>query len=125
MKFPVVTVTLVVAALGYVFWNQTQEPSAPVAPADFTNLAANPAERSAVVDLAVTQIPELCEQAAGKGSDAQARAECIKLAESRTSSCRRMVYDLFPDLVASDAVFRDISITMMNCLVPQSGVVQP
>jgi|TARA_Y100001960_G_scaffold178658_1_gene187355 hypothetical protein len=31
----------------------------------------------------------------------------------------------FPDNVMSEAVFRDLSITMINCLVPQSGVVQP
>ena len=122
MKFPVVTVTLVAGALLYVLWSQYQEPSAPVEPASFTDLTSNPAKRSDVVDLVIGQIPELCSDAV---SGPEAITECVKLAESRTSSCRRVVYDNFPDNVASDAVFRDASITMMNCLVRQSGVVQP
>ncbi|WP_303290463.1 hypothetical protein [Marinobacter sp. SS5-14b] len=124
MKFPVVTVTLVTGALIYVLWSQTREPSAPADPASFTELATKPAKRSDVVDLAIAQIPELCAQAT-KGRDSQAYAECVELADSRTSSCRRLVYDNFPDNVTSDAVFRDVSITMMNCLVRHSGVVQP
>jgi len=49
----------------------------------------------------------------------------VERAESRTSTCRRAIYDNFPDNVTSEAVFRDVSITMMNCLVPESGRVQP
>lgn len=125
MKFPIVTVTLVVAALGYVFWNQTQPDAKQVGAADFANLAASPVDRSAVVDLAISRISDLCEEATANAESSKAHEECVALAESRTSSCRRAVYDRFPDKVRSDAVFRDVSITTMNCLVRQSGVVQP
>lgn len=125
MKFPVVTVVLVSAALIYLVWDQTREQPGPVDPGSFTNLPANPAKRSDVVELAITQIPEVCAQAVGRDGGADAGAECEKRAESRTSTCRRAVYDTFPDNVSSEAVFRDLSITMMNCLVPQSGLVRP
>ena len=125
MKFPIVTVTLVVAALGYVFWNQIQPDPAQVGAADFANLEAKPVDRSAVADLAISRINDLCEEATANANSSEAEDECVALAESRTSSCRRAVYDRFPEKVRSDAVFRDVSITTMNCLVRQSGVVQP
>ncbi|MDP4547106.1 MAG: hypothetical protein ABJM19_03715 [Marinobacter sp.] len=125
MKFPIVTVTLVVAALGYVFWNQTQPDATQVESSDFANLAAKPVDRSAVVDLAISRISDLCEETTANAEDANAHEECVAQAESRTSSCRRAVYDRFPDKVRSDAVFRDITITTMNCLVRQTGIVQP
>lgn len=123
MRFPVVTIVLVAGALLYVLWDQMQGEPAPEDPARYTKLAANPAMRSDVVDWAVTQIPEVCAQATGGSGD---RFDaCVKRAESRTSTCRRAIYDNFPDNVTSEAVFRDVSITMMNCLVPESGRVQP
>lgn len=125
MKFPIVTVTLVMAALGYVFWNQTQPDAADVGEADFANLEANPVDRSAVVDLAISRISALCEEATANADSSEAQDECVSQAESRTSSCRRLAYDQFPDKVRSDAVFRDITITTMNCLVRQTGIVQP
>ena len=123
MRFPAVTVVLVAGALLYVLWDQLQDEPAPEDPARYTNLAASPAKRSNVVDWAVTQIPEVCAQATG--GSGERFDDCVERAESRTSTCRRAIYDNFPDNVTSEAVFRDVSITMMNCLVPESGRVQP
>lgn len=123
MKFPKVTVVLVSAALLFVLWEQTREQPEPIAASRFTNLAANPVERSVAMDWLVTQIPELCEAANGQGRDAAGYPECVSGAESRTSACRRAIYDRFPSVIASEAVFRDLSISAMNCLVPHSGLV--
>lgn len=125
MKFPIVTVAMVSVALVYVFWGQSQEQSDPTDPARFANLQANPAKSSEVVDWAITQIPEVCAQAVGDADGGDALTECEDRAQTRTSTCRRAVYDHFPDMVTSEALFRDVSISMMNCLVPQSGIVRP
>lgn len=124
MKIPKVTIVLVSAALLFVLWEQTREKPEPVAASRFTNLAANPVERSVAMDWVVTQIPALCEDATGQNRGSAAHSECASEAESRTSACRRAVYDRFPSVIASEAVFRDLSITAMNCLVPRSGVVE-
>ncbi|GGC58956.1 hypothetical protein [Marinobacter halophilus] len=125
MKFPIVTVAMVSVALVYVFWGQTREQPDSTDPARFANLQANPVKISEAVDWAITQVPQICAQAVGDSDDDDAVAECIKRAQPRTSSCRRAVYDRFPDYVNSEALFRDVSISMMNCLVPQSGIVRP
>lgn len=115
IKFPVVTVTLVLAALLYVFWDQTREQPQPVDAARFTNLQNNPVKLSTAVDWVVTQIPSLCEQASDRSEKNQ--SNCVEHAQTRSSTCRRGVYDRFPSVVASEAVFRDVSITLINCLV--------
>ncbi|AZT84819.1 hypothetical protein EHN06_15360 [Marinobacter sp. NP-4(2019)] len=125
MKFPKATVILVSAALIFVVWEQFRDQPDPVNSARFKNLAANPAERSEVVDWVVTQIPVLCEEASGGGEGRATYSECVERGESRTSTCRRKIYDAFPGVIASDSVFRDVSITMMNCLVPRSGLIDP
>lgn len=124
MKIPKVTLVLVSAALLFVLWEQTREQPEPVDASRFTNLAANPVERSVAVDWVVTQIPALCEDATGQSRGAEAYSTCVSGAEARTSACRRAIYDRFPSVIASEAVFRDLSITAMNCLVPRSGVVE-
>ncbi|MDX1599375.1 MAG: hypothetical protein R3295_11995 [Marinobacter sp.] len=125
MQFPKATVILVSAALIFVAWEHFRDrPDSPDS-ARFTNLASNPAERSEVVDWVVTQIPELCQEASDGEQGSDAYSECVKRGESRTSACRRQIYDGFPAIIASDRVFRDVSITMMNCLVPQSGLINP
>lgn len=124
MKFPKVTVVLVSAALLFVVWEQTRERPAPVDASRFTNLQANPVERSVTVDWLIARIPALCEDATGQRPDTQAYTNCVAESESRTSSCRRALYDRFPSVIASEAVFRDLSITAMNCLVPRTGVVE-
>jgi len=124
MKFPKATVILVSAALMFVVWEQFRDQPDAVNSARFKNLAANPAERSEVVDWVVAQIPALCKESAG-GEGSEAYSECVERGESRTSTCRREIYDVFPGVIASDKVFRDVSITMMNCLVPQSGLINP
>ena len=120
MKFPIVTVTLVSAALLFVLWDQPREQPQAVDASRFTNLKSNPATLSATVDWVITQVPSLCEQATGQAVGAEAHSSCVKSAEARTSTCRRGVYDRFPSVVASDAVFRDVSITLINCLVPNA-----
>ncbi|MGF2687144.1 hypothetical protein ACQUWM_11635 [Marinobacter sp. DUT-3] len=125
MQFPKATVILVSAALAFVVWEQFRDKPDPVNSARFTNLAANPAERSEVVDWVVTQIPAFCEEPSGGRKGSAAYSECVERGESRTSTCRREIYDAFPGVIASDAVFRDVSITMMNCLVPRSGLIDP
>ena len=124
MKTPKVTIVLVSAALLFVLWEQTRDQPEPAAASRFTNLAANPVERSVAMDWVVAQIPALCEDVTGQNRGSEAYSECAKDAESRTSSCRRAIYDRFPGVIASEAVFRDMSITAMNCLVPRSGVVE-
>ncbi|WP_152205298.1 hypothetical protein [Marinobacter changyiensis] len=124
MKFPKVTVVLVSAALLFILWQQTREQPEPATASRFTNLSANPVERSIAVDWIVTQIPALCADATEQSRDAEARSNCVSESEARTSSCRRMIYDRFPAVIASEAVFRDLSITAMNCLVPRAGIVE-
>nr|WP_252737960.1 hypothetical protein [Marinobacter salexigens] len=102
-------------ALLYVFWDQTREPPQLVDAGRFTNLQNNPVKLSTTVDWVVTQIPSFCEQASDRSEKAQ--ASCVEYAQTRTSTCRRGVYDRFPSVVASEAVFRDVSITLINCLV--------
>ncbi|EON93585.1 hypothetical protein MARLIPOL_02730 [Marinobacter lipolyticus SM19] len=125
MQFPKATVILVSAALVFVVWEQFRDRPAPVNSARFTDLSSNPAERSDVVDWVVAQIPALCEQSSGGEKESTAYSECVKRGESRTSTCRREIYDAFPGVIASESLFRDVSITMMNCLVPQSGLINP
>ncbi|MEP1217399.1 MAG: hypothetical protein ABJM11_02495 [Marinobacter sp.] len=124
MKFPKVTVVLVSAALLFVVWEQTRERPGPVNASRFTNLQANPVERSVTVDWLVARIPELCEDGTGQRPGTQAHSDCVAESEARISSCRRALYDRFPSVIASETVFRDLSITAMNCLVPRSGVVE-
>ncbi len=125
MKFPIATITLVSAALIFVVWDQTRDKPDPGDVSRFDNLASDPVERSEVVDWVVTQIPALCEEASDGEKGSEAYSECVERGESRTSVCRREIYDAFPAIVASDTVFRDVSITMMSCLVPQSGLIDP
>lgn len=115
IKFPAVTVALVLAALLYVFWDQTREPPQLVDAGRFTNLQNNPVKLSTTVDWVITQVPSFCEQATDQSE--KNPASCVKYAEARTSICRRGVYDRFPSVVASETVFRDVSITLINCLV--------
>lgn len=124
MKFPKVTVVLVSAALLFVLWDQTREQPEPVDASRLTNLRANPVELSAAVDWIFAQIPDFCSDATGEGSETKAHADCVKKAEARTSTCRRTLYDRFPSVVASEAVFRDVSLTAMECLVPRSGLIK-
>ena len=124
MKFPTVTVVLVSAALLFVLWDQTREQPDPIDANRLTNLRANPVELSAAVDWIFTQIPDFCSDAAGEGSGTKVHADCVEKAEARTSTCRRMLYDRFPSVVASEATFRDVSLTAMACLVPRSGLVK-
>ena len=124
MKFPKVTVVLVSAALLFVLWDQTREQPDPIDANRLTNLRANPVELSAAVNWIFTQIPDFCSDAAGEGSGTKVHADCVEKAEARTSTCRRMLYDRFPSVVASEATFRDVSLTAMACLVPRSGLVK-
>lgn len=123
MKFPTVTVVLVLAALLFVFWQQTREQPEPVNASRFINLSADPVQLGVAVDWIFTQVPELCSEVVGAETQAKAHADCVEKAEARTSSCRRMLYDRFPAVVASDALFRDVSLTAMSCLVARSGLV--
>lgn len=118
-KFPIVTVTLVLAALLFVLWDQTREQPQTVDASRFTNLKEHPVKLSTTVDWIITQVPALCGQGNSKKAESD-KARCIKQAEARTSTCRRGVYDRFPSIVASDAVFRDVSITLINCLAPSA-----
>ncbi|GAA0842636.1 hypothetical protein GCM10009113_11160 [Marinobacter szutsaonensis] len=123
MKFPTVTVTLLSLALIFVLWDQTREKPEPVDASRFVNLATDPVQRSVAVDWLVAQVPAFCEQATGQSAGTDAHSKCVKDSEARSAVCRREMNDRFPSIVASDAVFRDLSITLMNCLVPQSGLV--
>lgn len=120
MKFPTVTVTLVSLALVVVIWQQSQDQQDTIDPSRFANLAANPVERGTVVDWVVTQVPALCQEATSQADGSEAVSQCVERSERRSSNCRRALYDHFPALISSEAVFRDLTITAMDCLVPQS-----
>lgn len=123
MKFPTVTVTLVSLALIFVLWDQTREKPEPADASRFANLATDPVQLGVAVDWLVTQVPAFCEQTTGQSAGTDAHSTCVKESEARSSVCRREMHDRFPSIVASGSVFRDLSITMMNCLVPQSGLI--
>lgn len=123
MKFPLVTVTLVSAALIFVVWDKTRDQPEPVDHDRFVNLSTDPVARGVVVDWLVGQVPGLCENATGAGIGTAAHADCVDKSEALEPACRRAMSDRFPGIVASDRVFRDLSITLMNCLVPQSGLI--
>ncbi|HDZ39404.1 MAG TPA: hypothetical protein ENH62_14210 [Marinobacter sp.] len=120
MKFPIVTVTLVSAALLLVLWDQTRDQPQPVDASRFTDLSKNPVVLGTAVDWVVTQVPVLCEQATGQTNGDEGYSACVTRAKARSSACRRGVYDHFPSIVASDAVFRDMSITLIDCFVRKS-----
>ena len=123
MKFPKVTVVLVSAALLFVLWEQTRERPPSVDASRFTNLTANPVERSVAMDWVVKQIPALCDDTIGQSRRSEAHSTCVIKSEARTSTCRRGIYDRFPSVIASEEVFRDLFITAMSCLAPRSGLV--
>ena len=120
MKFPLVTVTLVSAALIFVVWEQTREHPEPVDASRFTNLAADPVERGVVVDWLVEQVPGHCAEATGAAGGTDAHTRCMESSEAREPACRRAMADRFPGIIASEGVFRDLSITLLNCLVPHN-----
>jgi len=124
MKFPTVTVVMVSAGLLFVLWEQTREQPAPIDAGRLTNLRANPVELSAAVDWIFAQIPDFCSDATGEGKEAKVHIDCVEKAEAQTSTCRRTLYDRFPSVIASEAVFRDVSLTAMACVVPRSGLVK-
>ncbi|TGN40212.1 hypothetical protein [Marinobacter confluentis] len=120
MKFPTATVILVSSALAFVLWSQTREPAAPLDASRFANLSANPVERGSAVDWITEQLPRLCEEATGLPEDSREHADCMAASESKEPSCRRAMADRFPALIGSEQTFRDLSVTMMDCLVQQS-----
>lgn len=124
MKFPKVTVVMVSAALLFVLWDQNREQPEPMDASQLANLRAQPLELAPAVDWIFTQIPEFCRDTGGVGEGSAQLADCVDAAKARTSSCRRMLYDRFPGMIASEAVFRDLTLTAMECLVPRSGVVR-
>ncbi|MGM0766760.1 MAG: hypothetical protein ACQEV6_01920 [Pseudomonadota bacterium] len=117
MKFPKATVILVSAALIFVAWDVTREKPDPGDTTRFTNLAEKPVERGAVVDWVLSRIPELCEDTTGEPQGSPAHSECVERSESRNSLCQRAIYSNFPEVIRSEAVFRDVTLTMMDCLV--------
>lgn len=120
MKFPTATIILVSAAVIFVVWDQYREKPQPVDAQRFGNLAANPVERGVVMDWVTAQVPQLCVEATGKPEGSDEVSACIDRSEEYQPTCRRLSYDRFPSLVASDKVFREMSTTMMACLVRES-----
>lgn len=77
------------------------------------------------MDWVVQQIPQLCKDVQGGEHGGQAVSDCVEKGEARTSACRREIYDRFPSIIASDTVFRDLTLTTMECLVPHPSLVRP
>lgn len=120
MKFPTVTVILVSASLAFVLWDQTREPPAPLDASRLANLASQPVERGLVADWVMEQVPRLCEEATGSASGSREYADCVAASEPREPICRRAIADRFPDMIGSEQIFRNLSVTMMDCLIQQS-----
>jgi hypothetical protein len=120
MKFPTATVTLVSAALLFVLWSQTREQPEPLAVDRLADIAAEPVERGRIVDWAMAQLPRLCEEATGRAAGNDEYDDCLKASKSRSSICRRAMADQFPDMIGSEQGFRNLAVTMMDCLVQQS-----
>jgi len=120
MKFPTATVILVSAAILFVLWNQTREPTPPIDASNFNNPASDPVDRSRVLDWAVEEVPRLCKEATGVGEGAREYADCLNAVKTREPVCRRAMADRFPDTIGSEQMFRDVSVTMMDCLVQHS-----
>lgn len=120
MKFPTATVILVSAALLFVLWNQTREQPAPLDAGRIANLAEDPVERGVVLDWVIKQVPRLCKEATGVSQGDREYDDCLKSSKSRQPTCRRSMADRFPGMIGSEQIFRDLSVTMMDCLVQQS-----
>lgn len=120
MKFPMATVTLVSAALLFVVWSQMREQPQPLAVDRLANIAAEPVERGRIVDWAMAQVPRLCEEATGAAAGNDEYDDCLQASNSRSSICRRAMADRFPGMIGSEQGFRNLSVTMMDCLVQQS-----
>lgn len=120
MKFPAATVILVLAALLFVLWDQTRETPAPLDASRVANLASQPVERGIVLDWVIEQVPRLCEEATGERAGGSAHKACLDASKSRQPTCRRAMANQFPGMIGSEQIFRDLSVTMMDCLVQQS-----
>lgn len=122
MKFPTATVILVSAAVLFVLWSQTREPEAPFDATSFNKLSSQPVDRSRVLDWVEKQLPRLCKEATGAepGEGADDYADCLDAGKAREPVCRRAMADQFPDMIGSEQIFRDLSVTMMDCLVQRS-----
>ncbi|MDI9244719.1 hypothetical protein [Marinobacter sp. CHS3-4] len=120
MKFPIATVALVSAALAFVFWQYNQAPPAGSEENRFHNLSSNPIERGEVVDWVASQVSDLCVEATGFPSGTEKHGDCVASSESNQPGCRRLAAAEYPPEITSDAAFRDLSTTMMACMVRQS-----
>lgn len=124
MKFPTATVVLVSAALLFVLWDQTREPPVPLKPSHIANLAAQPVELGRIVDWVTGQVPGLCQESTGMPEGSREHDDCLDASKSREPICRRAMADRFPGMIGTERTFRDLSITMMDCLVQQSRVLE-
>lgn len=119
MKFPTATVILVSSALAFVLWSQTREQPAPMDVSRLADLEAQPVERGQVVDWLTERVPEFCEEAVG-ATEGSEYDDCLDTSEAREPTCRRAMADRFPGMIGSEQTFRDLSVTLMNCLVQHS-----
>lgn len=120
MKFPAATVILVSSALVFVLWNQTREQPAPLDADRIANLSADPVERGRILNWVAEQVPRLCEEATGAAAGSPEHDDCLDASEARQPTCRRSMADHFPGMIGSEQIFRNLSVTMMDCLVQQS-----
>jgi hypothetical protein len=120
MKFPTATIILVSAALIFVLWDQTREQPAPLDASRVANLEAQPVARGLVLDWVTGQVPRLCEEATGERAGGKDHKACLKASRSRQPTCRRAMADQFPGMINAEQIFRNLSVTMMDCLVQQS-----
>lgn len=120
MKFPTATVTLVSAALLFVLWSEMREQPEPLDVDHLADISAEPVARGRIVGWAMEQVPRLCEEATGAAAGNDEYDDCLESSKSRSSICRRAMADQFPSMIGSERGFRNLSVTMMDCLVRQS-----
>ncbi|WP_404362892.1 hypothetical protein [Marinobacter sp.] len=120
MKFPYATVILVAVAIGYMLWDQSR-PAMDLSPSRFTDLRANPATQEEVLAFFTQKAKGLCFEKTEGATDSASFDACMEKAEERRAECKQITSRNMPELIDSQAEFREYGLYLMTCLVPMEG----